>query len=252
MEETIRLPKTACETCRLRGLKHYRSFSSESEIKFVSNFKSGELNCEPGMTVAAESSFSPHLFTVLDGWGFRYKTLEDGRRQVLNYLVPGDLIGLQGAVLDNMDHSVEALTNMRLCVFERSRIFTLFEKHAELAYDITWLAAREEFMLDEHLLSVGRRTAIERAAYLLAFLYNRGTVSGLISSRRKPHLPLTQDLLADTLGLSLVHTNKTLRKLSDRKLISWQDKGCNILDADGLAAVADWTPPKEAEPRPFI
>ncbi|MCO6184665.1 Crp/Fnr family transcriptional regulator [Rhizobium sp. L1K21] len=251
MEETVKLPKTGCESCSLRELKGYRTFSSPAEAKFIAKFKSGELNCEPGTTIAAEGSFSPHLFTVLDGWGFRYKTMEDGRRQVINFIVPGDLVGLQGAILDQMDHSVEALTKMRLCIFERDRVFSLFEKHAQLAFDITWLAAREEFMLDEHLLSVGRRTALERAAYLLAFLYERGTASGLISPK-KTHLPVTQDLIADMLGLSLVHTNKTLRKLADQKLISWQDKGCNVLDQEGLCTVAEWTPPEEGEPRPFL
>jgi CRP-like cAMP-binding protein len=223
---------------------------SAQEVKLISSFKTGELNCEPGMTVIAEGTHSPHLYTVFEGWGFRYKMMEDGRRQVLNFIVPGDMVGLQGAVLEYMDHSVEALTSMRLCVFERTQLFTIFEQHPALAYDITWLASREESILDEHLMSVGRRSALERAAYLISFLYHRGVNSGLISAK-KAYLPLTQALVADTLGLSVVHTNKTLRKLANQNLIIWMDKGCQVLDPKGLSELAEWSPPEKLD-RPFI
>lgn len=238
-----------CESCVLRSLNGFRALDAE-EAKFVSDFKSGELTCEPGMNLISEGAYSPHLYTVLDGWGFRYKTLEDGRRQILNYLVPGDMVGLQGAMLERMDHSIDALTPMRLCVFERARFLTIFEKSANLAFDVTWLASREERLLDEHLLSVGQRTALERAAYLLAFLYFRGLRSGMLSAA-DAHLPLNQGLIADTLGLSLVHTNKTLKRLAHKGMIAWKGRGCNVLDPDALASLAQWTPPKGGV-RPLI
>jgi CRP-like cAMP-binding protein len=238
-----------CESCFLRRLDSFRSMSLE-EAKFVAQFKSGEMRCDAGMNLISEGAFSPHLYTVLDGWGYRYKTMEDGRRQILNFLVPGDMVGLQGALLEQMDHSVDALTPMRLCIFERNRFMTIFDKSADLAFDITWLAAREERMLDNHLLSVGQRTALERASYLIAFLYHRGLRSGLLSER-VPHIPLNQNLIADTLGLSLVHTNKTLKKLQQRNLVLWRGRGCDVLDPKGLAALAEWEPP-QVQQRPLI
>lgn len=105
-------------------------------------------------------------------------------------------------------------------------------------------------MLDDHLISIGRRTALERAAYLLAFLDDRGRVAGLIDAE-KPYLPITQVHVADTLGLSIVHTNKTLKKLTARGLIRWLDRGCEILDSAGLQAAANWTPDGVMR-RPFI
>lgn len=246
-------PKSAlnvpCEECPLLCNDHFRSFS-DKELGFVSSFKRGELASSAGSSILLEGSNSPHLYTVLSGWGFRYKMLEDGRRQILNYVVPGDFIGLQSALHSEMQHSVEALSDMVLCVFERSRLFELYEKYPQLGFDITWLASREEQMLDEHLLSIGRRTAIERAAYLLAFLSDRAAVVGLFEHKSRIE-PLTQQHVADTLGLSLVHTNKTLRKLCDLDAIAWHDSGFEIRDAEKLKDIAGWSGPSGVA-RPFL
>ncbi|MBB5275142.1 CRP-like cAMP-binding protein [Rhizobium rosettiformans] len=241
--------RVSCFECPLRHMKRFRPFT-EAELEFVSSFKRGELIADPGTTVLVEGARSAHLYTVLSGWGFRYKILEDGRRQILNYIVPGDMIGLQGAVMAEMQHSVEALTPMTLCVFERSRLFSLFELHPGLGFDLTWLAAREECILDEHLLSIGRRSALERSSYLLAFLFDRGVNAGILGDNHR-HIPATQMHFADTLGLSIVHTNKTLKKLADRGLIRWRERGCDIIDPVGLQEIASWTP-GDPRVRPFI
>ncbi|CAN7224493.1 Crp/Fnr family transcriptional regulator [Rhizobium sp. LjRoot258] len=240
--------KTPCERCPLRAMATFRAFSSE-ELEFVSKFKRGELAVDAGATILVEGAHSAHLFTVLSGWGFRYKALEDGRRQILNYVMPGDLIGLQGTIMGEMQHSVEALSPVSLCVFERDKLMTLYTKHASLAFDITWIAAQEERILDEHLLSIGRRTALERAAYLIAFLFERGRVLKLFNGDAS--IPITQQHVADTLGLSIVHTNKTLKKLANRNLIRWQERACEVLDGEGLMDAAGWEGLGE-KVRPFI
>ncbi|WEK05077.1 MAG: Crp/Fnr family transcriptional regulator [Candidatus Devosia phytovorans] len=227
----------------------FRNFEPQ-ELKFISSFKTGELSAETGTTLIAEGSHSAHLYTLLSGWAFRYKSLPDGRRQILNYMLPGDLIGLQGTVIGEMQHSVEALSPLVLCVFQRNRMEELFRNHPGLGFDLTWIAAQEERMLDDHLLSLGRRTALERAAYLLAFLANRAEAVGL-SGEHSLYLPITQMHVADTLGLSIVHTNKTLRKLADLKLIRWLDRSCEVLDVEGLMQVADWDGLDERK-RPLI
>lgn len=246
--KTINSQKTPCQQCPLRPLPHFRNFTRD-ELEFVSHFKTGELVVDAGSTILVEGAHSAHLYTMLSGWGFRYKMLEDGRRQILNYVMPGDLVGLQGTIMGEMQHSIEALSPVTLCVFERDKLMTLFNKHPTLAYDLTWMASREERMLDEHLLSVGRRSALERAAYLLAFLYQRAKSLRLFDG--KATIPISQQHIADTLGLSIVHTNKTLKKLADRKFIRWQDRGCIVLDDRGLADLAGWEGLAESS-RPFI
>ncbi|MDX8499562.1 Crp/Fnr family transcriptional regulator [Mesorhizobium sp. VK4C] len=238
-----------CDKCPLRPLPAFRAFEKQ-ELLFVSTFKKGELAVDRGATVLVEGSHSAHLYTILSGWAFRYKLLPDGRRQILNYSMPGDLIGLQGSLMGEMQHSVEALSPMLLCVFEREQLHELYRNHPGLAYDITWMASREERMLDENLLSIGRRTALERTAYLVAFISSRARGAGL-NGKTSVQIPITQQHIADTLGLSLVHTNKTIRRLIDRKLIAWRDGGCEVISHDGLKDLARWEGLGE-ERRPLI
>lgn len=244
-----KVPRIDCTDCWIRRLDSFRPFSP-TELAFVSEFKIGQLSVNAGSTVIGEGTVNPHLFTVFEGWGFRYKILEDGRRQVLNYVLPGDLIGLQGTLMGEMQHSIEAITPMQFCVFERDKLAALYAGHPGLAFDITWIAAQEERILDEHLLSIGRRSATERAAYLLAFLSDRARESGLVNGGSTT-LMITQQHVADTLGLSIVHTNKTLRKLAGRGVIRWLDRGCEVIDEAALCQIAGWQPSGTRQ-RPFI
>jgi CRP/FNR family transcriptional regulator, anaerobic regulatory protein len=238
-----------CEQCPLRSRSVFRGFSPE-ELAFVSEFKSGEMNAETGTTLLLEGTNSAHLYTLLSGWAFRYKTLPDGRRQILNFALPGDFLGLQASVINEMQHSVETLTDSMLCVFPREKLWTLYTQYPSLAFDLTWLAAREEQLIDEHLLSVGRREALERMAFVLLHLYERADHIGLAKAN-KIQFPFTQQHLADALGMSLVHTNKTLRRLIDRNVVRWKDKTFEILDRDELASIAIFTD-NDRHPRPLI
>jgi CRP-like cAMP-binding protein len=150
---------TPCDQCPLRKRPALREFSAE-ELTFVKTLKVDELHVDPGASFLTEGTRSEYLYTVLNGWAFRYKMLDDGRRQILNYALPADMLGLQGALMNEMEHSVEALTPLVLCVFPRSKLWDLYSRLPSLAFDITWLAAREEQLIDEHLLSLGRRTAL--------------------------------------------------------------------------------------------
>jgi CRP/FNR family transcriptional regulator, anaerobic regulatory protein len=242
--------RVPCEKCPLRDNPCLRDFNAK-ELGFVSIFKSGELNVAAGTSVLLQGTNSAHLYTVLSGWAFRHKTLPDGRRQILNYALPADLVGLQGSINDEMQHSVEALTDLKLCVFPREKLWSLYSDYPSLAFDITWLAAREEQLIDEQLLSVGRRTSLERVAYLLLHLYSRAEQAGLVKNGAV-QFPFTQQHLADTLGLSLVHTNKTLKRLFSTKCVSWKDRRFEIVDRDALLKIASFDPPKQPPRRPFI
>jgi CRP/FNR family transcriptional regulator, anaerobic regulatory protein len=227
---------TPCHNCPLRKMASFRAFTDE-ELVFMESFKTGELAVDPGATILLDGTNSAHLFTVLSGWAFRFKSLEDGRRQILNFALPGDFIGLQGSIFDKMQHSVEALTATVLCVFPREKLWSLFQEHPGLGFDTAWLASREETMLDEHLLSVGQRRATERMAYLLLHLFRRAQQSGL-GSKKRVEFPFTQQHLADALGFSIVHTNKTLKRLRATGTFKWTSTKFEVLDEEKLIDLA--------------
>jgi CRP-like cAMP-binding protein len=226
-----------CHACPLRKRPLFQPVT-DAELDFISNFKIGELSCRPGGAIYLEGATSPHLFTVFSGWAFRYKSLPDGRRQILNYVLPGDFIGLQATLAHPMEHGIEALTDMRLCTFSRDRLDELFRNHPSLARGLTWLAAREERLLDEQLLAIGQRKSSERIAFLLWRLMRRARESGLIGDSGALLLPMTQQHLADTLGMSLVNFNKTLQRLRKTKAFTFTDRRLAILDETAMVKLA--------------
>jgi CRP-like cAMP-binding protein len=238
-----------CDRCPLRRCDYFLPLTDE-ELAFMRRFKAGELSVDAGTTVLMEGSNSPQVFTVLSGMGTRYKTLEDGSRQVINFLFPGDFIGLQAGIMGEMKHSVEASTQMVLCVFNRSELWSMFKAHPERAYDLTWIAAVEEHFLGETLAAVGQRTAGQRVAWALLRIHHRLRAVGLERDGAVP-LAFRQQDLADALGLSLVHTNKTLMQLRKLGLAKWSEGYLDIQDRTTLAAYAG-SAPEPLEKRPLM
>lgn len=224
---------TDCIHCPLRTKPVFDPLS-EDELSFMQKFKVGELSIEAGAPLLMEGSNSPQLFTALRGLGLRFKILPNGNRQVVNFVFPGDFIGLQAGVMGEMQHSVSAASKMTLCVFDRSELWNFFRNHPERGFDLTWLAAMEEHLLGEALVTIGQRSAIEAVAWVLVRIFQRCDAVGMRRGQSVP-MPFTQQDLADALGLSLVHTNKTLGKLRDRQLARWSDGELSIMDIKPLA-----------------
>lgn len=230
------MPQTDCSHCPLRKRPLFVDFTTD-ELAYMTKFKTGELKVDAGTTILMEGSNSPQLFTILNGMGLRYKTLENGRRQVINFILPGDFIGLQAGIMGEMQHSVEATTRMTLCVFRREELWNLFRAQPSRAYDVTWIAATEEHFLGEAVTTLGQRTAEQRIAWALYSLNRKLRAVGLGRNGTVP-LPYKQQDLADALGLSLVHTNKTLGGLRKRQLVSWSEGLLSVKDASALAQIA--------------
>jgi len=203
--------RVPCFECALRRSRAFKPIN-DIELAFINEMKRDHLVLAAGTEIIAAGQEQAELYTLYAGWAIRSKTLADGRRQILNIHLPGDLIGLQAAMFEAATYSIEALTEVQLCLLPRRKIWSLFENMPELAFDLTWLGAREESHVDEHLTSAGRRSASERIAALIIMLYKRLDVLGLVMNGAMP-FPLTQQHIADVLGLSLVHTNKSLAKL---------------------------------------
>jgi CRP-like cAMP-binding protein len=202
--------RTTCRACPVRSLPAFKNLPDD-RIDFIQSMKSNHLQHDAGSWII-HAGHPTELYTLFSGWAFRFKTLPDGRRQILNFMLPGDLVGLQASMFSDSLYDVVALTAIELCVFPRSKIWLLFERMPKLAFDLTWLGAREESQVDDNLLMVGARSATEKVAALIIGLYRRADLLGMVTDRTLL-FPLSQQHIADALGLSLVHTNKTINRL---------------------------------------
>jgi len=242
-----------CRACPLRSMPLFMTHSDE-EIGLIESLKKEQVVFRADTAVIHEGQADGPLYTLLAGWAFRYKTLSDGRRQILNFLLAGDFIGVQQKMTEATVHGVQALTDVALCVFRRDALWELHRTAPTLGFGVTWLTAHEEAIVDDTLLSVGRRSAMERIATLLVMLYKRAAAldtEGDLVARGVP-FPLTQLHIADALGLSLVHTNKTLRKLEALGLHRIEDGRLRLLDVRALSRLADLYGDGRPSPRPLI
>lgn len=165
---------------------------------------------------------------IESGWAARYRTLEDGRRQIMNFLLPGDLFDLCAFMLTKSDHTVGTITDCTVNRVPISQVTRLFERHARLGSALWMGGLQEEAILRERILSLGRRNAEERTAHFLYELWVRLAAVGERDGRSY-ELPLTQTMLADALGLTSVHISRTLRKLRKRGLIETDRRRVTIL-----------------------
>ncbi|HKJ22281.1 MAG TPA: Crp/Fnr family transcriptional regulator [Gammaproteobacteria bacterium] len=172
------------------------------------------------------------------GWALRYRLLSDGRRQILNFVLPGDFLDPTGFVTHKADYSIVAITEVSVSAVHSDALFRLFDRSTRIAAALWWNSAHEAAMARAHLVAVGRQNAYERIAYLLWELWARLRVIEA-ADKHSFHFPGTQLMISDALGLSSVHTSRTLARLKAEGLISIQGQRIDIRDADGLKAIAE-------------
>jgi len=153
-------------------------------------------------------------FVVEAGWAIRYTLLADGRRQVLNVLMPGDMFDLQVFIAAEADHSVTAITDMTVKTFKAEDLLNIFNLSGRLAQALWWASVQEEAMLREQIVRNGRRNAAERIAHFLLELHRRALIVDE-GSGTGFRLPLTQTLIGDALGLTSIHVNRVLKRFRD-------------------------------------
>ena len=180
----------------------------------------------------------PHfVHLVLDGWACRYKQLPDGKRQIVSLFVPGDFCDLNVYILKAMDHSIQAVTRLKVAMITPEEMNELTSNRPRITQALWWHELVTTAIQREWTLNIGQRTAYERIAHLLIELYLRlETVGKAVDGRCD--FPLTQNDLADATGLTAVHVNRTLQELRKNKLIELERRQLHILDLDQLMDVA--------------
>ena len=175
-----------------------------------------------GTELVHEQQVGHHAFVLEDGWACSYKLLSDGGRQVIDFPIPGDVIGLRSVLLRASDHSFAAVTDVIVAELSARQLVAAFEQQPRLGVAFLWAASRDEAMVVEHLVNIGRRSALVRTAHFLVELGLRLQLAGL-GSETGFACPLNQYLLADAVGLTAIHVNRILRQLRERKLLTFRD-----------------------------
>jgi CRP-like cAMP-binding protein len=184
----------------------------------------------------------PHQSTLLlTGLAIRYTMLSDGKRQITAIHVPGDFVDLHSYPLEIMDHSVAALTDATFATFPHSALDSIMQQQPALAKTLWMLTLLDSAIHREWLVAMGGLAAPARTAHLFCELYIRLETVGLTSSEGYD-FPINQGDLADVLGLSPVHMNRTLQELRAERLIEFQQGRVSILDRKRLEAVAQFDP----------
>ena len=192
-----------------------------------------------GYELVSEGKPCNSVFLITDGIAIRYRILRDGQRQILNFLFPGDFAGVTSCRFDNALYSVRTLTQTSVAAVPMARLLGLFETHPRLAAGLFWSFSTDTAILAEHLIAIGRRSAVQRIAHLLLELHNRLFSLGLAEARSY-RLPLTQEMISDTLGLSIPYVNRVLQQLRNEGLVTIRDQVVMIDNMEELAALADF------------
>jgi CRP-like cAMP-binding protein len=210
-----------------------------SEILLLQELQSGSRFFRRGQEIIVEGRTYRTLLIIMEGVAIRYRILRDGRRHVLNVVLPGDIAGVPGCFFESALYSVKALTDLWVAPVSLARVINLFQIHPQLAAKLFWSFSCEAAIYAEHLIAVGRRTALERVAHFLLELLTRLQAVKL-ADERSFCLPLTQELIADALGLSIPYVNQVLRTLRDDDLVCIKDKVVVIKDVEALSALVDF------------
>lgn len=194
-----------------------------------------------GREMVCQGQSDQAAFILESGWVCSFKIMPDGTRQIVDFQIPGDFLGLRSVLLHSSDHSIEPITEIQAVEVRLDDLLDAFARSPRLAAAILWAASRDEAMVVEHLVGIGRRDAVTRMAHFLLELSARLTLVGM-GSKAGFACPLTQYHLADALGLSAVHVNRVLRQLREIGLITFRDGNVTFHDYNRLVAMTDFDP----------
>ena len=182
-----------------------------------------------------------NVHLVLDGFACRDKVLRNGKRHIMALLVPGDFCHLHVAILGAMDHGITALSPCTIAELSPATILNLTENHPRIARALWWATLVDEAILREWLVNMGQREAHQQLAHLFCELLVRLQAAGIGDADGYP-FPLTQMDIAEVLGITSVHVNRTLQSLRDENLVVLRGRRLNIPNVERLKAYCDFDP----------
>lgn len=236
------LQEIALKSALQRKLSAFMRFA-EGDMERLARLEDATQTFPSSFEMIGQGDRFEWVYVVRSGWGMRFKLLADGERQIINFVLPGDLVCFDAVVFEYSESSVCTLTELTAARFEPHHLLELSLSSPRLALALAWCNAKDEQALIERIVSLGRRTAYERMAHLFTELWRRLHLLGLTQDNRF-EMPLTQSDIADTLGISLVHVNRVVQRLRRDRLIEIEHKSnkriVQIRDLDGLQRAASF------------
>lgn len=214
---------------------------SDVELTVLETLRKRSRTLIAGRDLIHQGEAGSAAYVLNTGWACSYKLLKDGQRQIVDFQIPGDFLGLRSVLLQVSDHTIEPITDIEVTEVSGSDLLQAFAQTPRLAAAVLWAASRDEAMVVEHLVNIGRRDAAERTAHFLLELGARLTLVGL-GTKTGYACPLTQYHIADAVGLSAVHVNRVLRKLREGGMLSFRDGVVSFISYERTAEFADFDP----------
>lgn len=212
---------------------------SNHELVLLDQLHSRRKIFPAGRDIIYEGQVDRCAYILASGWVCSYKLLPSGTRQIVDFQIPGDFLGLRSVLFRTADHNIEPITQVQASEVQASDLINAFETAPRLAAAVLWAASRDEAMVVEHLVDLGRRDAKQRMAHFLLELGTRLKLVGMATVKGFA-CPLTQYMLADALGLSSVHVNRVLRELREDGLVTFQQGKVTYDDYDGLVSYSEF------------
>ncbi|MBA2771456.1 MAG: Crp/Fnr family transcriptional regulator [Sphingomonas sp.] len=223
-----------------RKLSRFVDFSDE-EIAVLDRLSANPEPRQRGIDLVRQGERTDVVNLLLRGWAYRYKVLKDGQRQIVGYLLPGDICDLHVALLNEMEHSVGLLTDALVVQIPADEIHVTMNENRRIERALWCSTLVDEAVLREWLANIGQREAFSRIGHHFCELWHRMRDIGLVSDDQFD-MPLTQEVLGDTLGLTSVHVNRTLKRLRDEGLLSIHNKRLTVLNPQKLTKLTGFDP----------
>ena len=220
------------ESCIVHQFQKFADLN-EHEIRLLQGLEKNLQEFEANQPMAFEGGKAERFFTLQSGWACAMRTLTDGQRQVLDIFLPGQILGLREIGFKHNLSEFRTLTQVKACPFPRQRLTDIFDQAPRLTDIFFLILAREQSMLIERVINIGRRSAVERLAHFIVEMKVRLNVEA-----DKFELPMNQTLIGDTLSLSSVHVSRTFKVLRDEGLLDSNNGDIHILDLEGLIDIS--------------
>jgi CRP-like cAMP-binding protein len=210
---------------------------SPVEVSFLRDLHGARRHFDRRRDIIVQGRPYRSVFILCSGFVWRYKILPDGKRQLLSFGLPGDLIGFPAVFFENAVNATGSLSDVVVATVPFAALYDVFARFPRVAVALYWMAAGEAAVYGERIVDIGRRSAYERLAHLILELLTRLQTVGL-AEELSYVLPLTQELIADVLGLSGPHVSRMLRSMREEGLVTIEDHRLTVTDLESLTQLA--------------